>query len=317
MPLRIGFVSCAHMHVASYFHSLKDRSDVELVGIWDHDAARGQAFAADNGIAWHDTYEALLDTSDAVTICSENVHHAALGIQAANAKKHILCEKPLTTTEEDGNAFVKAAKDNGVILMTAFPCRFSPAYQSLKAKIANGDIGPVKAICATNRGTCPWGWFVDPALSGGGAMIDHTVHVADLLRDLLGEAPSSVQAQIGNKIYNKEWEDTAMVTLQYPSGVFATLDSSWSRPAGYKTWGDVTMNVVGEKGVIEMDMFGPSIERYRNEGKNHVALGFGTNMDALMIEEFVAAIQENRDPLVTGQDGLDAAKVAFAAYASL
>jgi predicted dehydrogenase len=305
------------MHVASYFHSLKGRIDVELVGIWDHDTERGKSFADSNGIRWHESYESLLDSSDAVTICSENIYHAPLGIQAAKAGKHILCEKPLTTTVEDGEAFLSAVEANGVILMTAFPCRFSPAYQSLKAKIANGDIGPIKAICATNRGSCPWGWFVDPALSGGGAMIDHVVHVADLLRDLLGESPTQVNAQVGNKIYAKDWEDTAMVTMQFSSGVFATLDSSWSRPAGFKTWGDVTMNVVGEKGVIELDMFGPSLERYQNEGKNHVSLGFGTNMDALMVEEFISAVQENRQPIVTGRDGLEAAKIAFAGYASL
>lgn len=148
-------------------------------------------------------------------------------------------------------------------------------------------------------------------------MIDHVVHVADLLRDLLGSSPIQVQAQVGHNVYHQDWEDTAMVTLQYPGGVFATLDSSWSRPAGYKTWGDVTMNVVGERGVIELDMFGTEIQHYQNEGKSHVALGVGSNLDALMVDEFLSAIRENRPPLVTGRDGLDAVAVALAGYASL
>lgn len=148
-------------------------------------------------------------------------------------------------------------------------------------------------------------------------MIDHVVHVADLLRDLLGEEPSRVQAQIGNNVYGKEWEDTAMLTLEFPSGVFATLDSSWSRPKSYRTWGDVTMNVVGDQGVIELDMFGQEVQKFSAAAVTHQSLGFGTNLDALMVAEFFNAVREGRTPLVTGWDGLQAAKCALAGYESV
>ncbi|MEZ0327652.1 MAG: Gfo/Idh/MocA family protein [Fimbriimonas sp.] len=317
MPLRVGLVSCAHMHVLSYIHCLKSRSDADVIGIWDHDELRGRAFATDQGIPFIETYEALLQQCDAVAIGSENNLHAAYGIQAANAGKHIACEKPLVTREEDGVAFLEAVRRNGVRLMTAFPCRFSPAYQSLKARIAAGEIGQVRAICATNRGRCPFSWFVKPELSGGGAMIDHVVHVADLLRDLLGEEPVKVQAQVGHNMYGQAWEDTAMLTLEYPSGVFATLDSSWSRPATYRTWGDVTMNVIGDQGVIELDMFGQEVQHYHGGDVTHTVASYGANLDLLMVEEFLRAIAEDREPLVTGEDGFAAAKVALAGYRSL
>ena len=316
-PIRVGLVTCAHLHVLSYIHCLKGRTDARVIGIWDHDAERGQEFAKQQGINFYGSYDDLLDRCDAVTICSENNLHAEHGIKAANAGKHILCEKPLVTREEDGVAFIEAVRANNVRLMTAFPCRFSPAYQSLKSRVRAGEIGPLAGICATNRGSCPGGWFTQKELSGGGAMIDHVVHVADLLQDLLGEEPSFVQAQVGNNIYGQEWEDTAMVTLQYPSGVFATLDSSWSRPKGYRTWGDVTMNVVGEGGVIEMDMFGQDIHHYRQGATTHTVANYGPNLDAYMVEEFLSSIKEARDPLVTGEDGLKAARVALAAYRSL
>jgi predicted dehydrogenase len=315
--LRVGLVTCAHLHVLSYIHCLKDHPSAKVVGIWDHDPERGQAFAEKQGIPFCESYDALLEQSDAVTIVSENNLHAEHGIKAAKAGKHILCEKPLVTREEDGVAFIEAARANNVRLMTAFPCRFSPAYQSLKSRVRAGEIGALAAVCATNRGSCPGGWFIRKELSGGGAMIDHVVHVADLLQDLLGEEPSSVQAQVGNNIYGQDWEDTAMVTLQYPSGIFATLDSSWSRPKTYRTWGDVTMNVVGESGVIEMDMFGQEIHHYHRGTPTHSVASYGANLDAFMVEEFLSAIREEREPLVTGEDGLKAAKVALAAYASL
>jgi predicted dehydrogenase len=305
------------LHVLSYIHCLKSRSDADVIGIWDHDEERGRKFAEEQGIPFISTYESLLDQCDAVAIGSENNLHAKYGIQAANAGKHIACEKPLVTKEEDGVAFLEAVRRNNVRLMTAFPCRFSPAYQSLKARIAAGEIGQVRAICATNRGRCPFGWFVKPELSGGGAMIDHVVHVADLLRDLLGDEPIKVQAQIGNNMYGEVWEDTAMLTLEYPSGVFATLDSSWSRPRMFRTWGDVTMNVIGDDGVIELDMFGQEVQHYHAGEVTHTVAAYGANLDQLMVDEFISSIQENRDPLVTGEDGLAAAKVALAGYRSL
>jgi predicted dehydrogenase len=315
--LRIGLVTCAHLHVLSYIQVLKGRADAAVVGIWDHDEARGKAFAEQQGIRYFPTYEELLEASVAVCIVSENKLHAQHGIQAAKAGKHILCEKPLVTEIEEGEAFIAAAKEAGVRLMTAFPCRFSPTYQALKARVTGGEIGEMRAICATNRGTCPGGWFTEPQRSGGGAMIDHVVHVADLLLDLLGHEPERVQAQTGNNVYGQDWEDTAMLTLEYPGGIFATLDSSWSRPSSYRTWGDVTMNVVGDGGVIELDMFGQEIQYYHPGQKTHTVAAFGTNLDALMIEEFLASIREERTPLVTGEAGLAAAKVALAGYASL
>ncbi|CAN5462382.1 Gfo/Idh/MocA family oxidoreductase [soil metagenome] len=315
--LKVGLVTCAHVHTTAYVNSLGQHANASISGIWDHDAERGSAYAAKLGLTVFATYEELLNASDAVAIASENVYHGRYGIQAAKAGKHIICEKPLVTDVEEGQEMIRICREKNLRLMTAFPCRFSPAWKNLKAKVKNGDIGAVKAICATNRGRCPGGWFTQPELSGGGAMIDHTVHVSDLLRDLLGEEPVKVNAQIGSNMYGQEWDDTAMVTLEYPSGVFATLDSSWSRPATYKTWGDVTMNVVGETGVLELDMFGQAIELYSAKSPNHASLGYGSDLDSQLFGEFVSACLEGRDPIVTGEDGLAAAKVALAAYASV
>ena len=317
MPLRVGLLTAAHLHVGGYAHACKTHPDVELIGMWDDEIGRGKDFADPRGIPFYESFEELLSQVDAVVITSENMRHAELAVKAADAGKHILCEKPLAATEEDGQRILTAAAKAGVKLMTAFPCRFSPAYQNLKRRVSAGEIGPIRAICATNRGRCPFGWFVQPELSGGGALIDHVVHVTDLLRDLLGEEPIRVQAQTGNNVYGKEWEDTAMLTLEFASGIFATLDSSWSRPSSYHTWGDVTMNVVGENGIIELDMCGQSIQRYAAGDITHSSNGFGTDLDALMVDDFVQACIHDREPTVTGFDGMQAARVALAGYASI
>jgi len=318
MPLRVGILSVQHMHVWSYVSALRSHPDAELAGIWDDDVERGEAFAKQAGMTFVADIDELLASCDAVGICSDNKGHASLGIRAAQAGKHILCEKPLVTTEEEGAALLAAVKEAGVKLMTAFPCRFAPAYVALRDKVRRGEIGQVRAICATNRGRCPFGWFVEKEKSGGGAMIDHVVHVGDLLRDLLGEEPIQVQAQIGNNTYGQDWEDTAMLSISFPSGVFATLDSSWSRPKTYRTWGDVTMNVVGDEGVIEINMFGTEAHLTSNSSSPaYNSHGWGSGMDDAMVNEFVRACVDDREPAVTGFDGLQAARIALAGYRSV
>lgn len=316
MAVRVGFLSVAHMHSWGYAPAFKNHKDSELVGVWDDEPARRSKFAESFGIVEHGSIGGLLNQVDAVVITSENKRHAELGIEAAKAGKHILCEKPLITTEEEGVALLRAVDEAGVKLMTAFPCRYSPAFLRLKERVQAGEMGAVKAICSTNRGRCPFGWFVEKDKSGGGAMIDHVVHVTDLLRVLLGEEVVSVQAQIGNNMYGEDWDDTAMLTLQFESGIFASLDSSWSRHKSYKTWGDVTMNVVCEKGVIELDMFNQALDVFKVGTITHSVAGFGSGLDDGLVDDFLHCILEDKQPPISGLDGLQASRVALAGYES-
>lgn len=313
--LRVGILSTAHLHVASYVHSFGVHPRATVVGALDPDAERAASFAKETGAPIFERFDEFFDACDAVCIGSENNLHADFVAKAAAAGKHILCEKPLATNEADMARIQGAVENAGVVLMTAFPCRFSPAYARLKERVQKGEIGRVRAVCATNRGTNPGGWFVQKELSGGGAMIDHTVHVADLLRDLLGGDPARVQAQTGNNTYGEEWDDTAMVTMEWADGTFATLDASWSRPAGFKTWGDVTMTVVGERGTLEMDMFGPAVGVYGANGYRSAA--YGSDLDAAMVDAFVRACLDGTPVVTTMHDGFQAARIALAGYRSV
>lgn len=317
MPVCVGFLGVAHMHSWGYAHGLKVHPRAETTGVWDPSPERSQKFAEGNSIPMFKTAEEMCKASDAVIVTSENKRHAEFVEIAARNGRHVLCEKPLVTSAQEANRMFSAVEKGGIKLMTAFPCRFSPAFMRLKDRVKAGDIGKVVAICATNRGSCPFDWFVEVDKSGGGAMIDHVVHVADLLYVLLGEEPVRVQAQIGNNVHSQSWEDTAMLTLEYKSGIFATLDSSWSRPKSYKTWGDVTMNVVGEKGVIELDMFSQQFDQYANDTMRHTVAGYGSNIDDGLVEGFLTCIEKNSAPPVPGEDGWRAVQVALAGYESV
>ncbi len=305
---RIGFAGVAHMHSHGYAHALGD----SVCGVWDDSPERANSFAGRFGVPVFRALSELAEASDGIIITSENTRHVPIVRQLAPFGKAVLCEKPLVTSEDEAQELIQIIAETSLPVMTAFPCRYSPAFIALKSKIK--DLGRIRAICATNRGRCPGDWFIQKDLSGGGAMIDHVVHVSDLLRCLLGEEASRVQAQTGSRMYEQDWEDTAMLTIEFPSGIFATLDSSWSRPPKFKTWGDVTMNVVAENGTIELDLFSQTLEVYSDNG--HTVSGYGSDIDAGLVADFLRVVAGEMPPPVTAYDGIQAARIALAGYES-
>lgn len=315
--LKIGILSFAHMHAESYAQALAADPSVDFVGIADPNTDRGHQYAEAFGVPYFSTAAALLESGlDGVIVTSENAHHLSLVSLAASAGvKAILCEKPLATSLEDARAMIAVCRSAGISLATAFPCRYSPSYGRLRDQVRSGRIGEVLAIRGTNHGKMPGGWFVDTALSGGGAVIDHTVHVADLNRHLLGREAIEVYAEIGSGLYHQEWDDTGFLTIRYDGGVFATLDTSWSRPAAYPTWGDVTLQVVGTGGVLDLDMFAQNLVQHGTAGA--AWLHWGSSTDKGLIADFLRLTAGEPAPLLaTGEDGLAALAVALAAYRS-
>ncbi len=322
-PLRIALLSRVHPHAHAYAAALRENPRAELVGVWDEDAAAGAMFAQQYDAPFVADLDALLAQGlDGVIVASENVLHRGLAEKAAAAGvRAVLCEKPLATSLEDGRAMIDACAARGVKLATAFPCRFSPVFQRLKAAVEAGKLGTILAVRATNHGKCPFGWFTEPEKSGGGAIIDHTVHVADLNRLLLGCEAVEVYAESGHNMFHQpEWEDSGLLTISYASGVFTTLDASWSRPVkSFPTWGDVTMEVVGSAGVAQVDLFRQASVLHTELGiPSTQALAWGSNLDALMVDEFLTLASGGNAPtLATGEDGLAALAVAVAAYESV
>jgi predicted dehydrogenase len=226
-----------------------------------------------------------------------------------------MCEKPLATTKQDAEAIVEVCKRSGVKLMMAFPCRYHPAFRRLKETVASGSLGKILAMKGTNQGQCPGDWFTDKNLSGGGAVIDHTVHVADLMRVLTRAEPARIYAEIDNRMFGKDFDDTGIISVDFTNGVFATIDASWSIPKSYPYWGNVNLEVIGTLGVAKMEMFAQKIDRYSNKTKHtHEYWGDDANMG--LISAFASAIADDRDVEITGEDGLKALEVALTAYES-
>ena len=190
------------------------------------------------GIPYYADYNELLAQElDAVVICSENARHAEITKRAAAAGKHVLCEKPLGLSEAEMLEMIQVCKDNGVQLMTAFPCRYITSVRQAKEAIDAGQIGEILAMKGTNRGTMPGGWFIEREKSGGGAVLDHTVHVMDLMHWFTGSKAEEVYAHAETLFNDTEIDDAGMVHVKFANGVVAVLDPSWSRNRTFPTWG--------------------------------------------------------------------------------
>lgn len=327
--MRVAVLSFAHVHAATYIGLLRDRDGIELITA-DPDAppgdpTRGRALAEELGATYVDTWDEVFALRpDAVVVTSENARHRNLVERAAATGAHVLCEKPLATTETDARAMIDACERAGVGLMTAYPVRFSPAFTALRRALADGSLGGLISVHGANNGSNPARsrpWFADPELAGGGALADHTVHIADLVDALLdGEQAAEVYAQANSILDDGSApavETAGLVTIRYPGGVVAAVDASWSHPPDHPTWGGLAMTCVGEKAIVEFDAFPPLLGGFDSAtGRDRWEAG-GADLDAAMLEEFLDTVRTGRRPSPDGETGLRTLRIVLAAYESL
>jgi predicted dehydrogenase len=194
-PLGVAIIGCAHRpHAWSYARSLAASPTTRLVGVHDPDPVLGHSVADDFGAPYIRDAEELVGAPEveAVVVCTPTAQHRRHVELAARHGRHVLCEKPLATTVEDGDAMLAATGAAGVQLHVAFVSRMLPVVRRVKAAVDGGDVGQVVGIRAGNRGRPPLppqypAWITTPAESGGGALIDHSVHLTDLVRHVTGQ----------------------------------------------------------------------------------------------------------------------------------
>ncbi|SDT32432.1 Gfo/Idh/MocA family protein [Jiangella sp. DSM 45060] len=326
--MKVALLSFAHVHAGSYASLLSDWPGVELLTTDPGGAAappgelRGRALADHLGVAYADTYDdALAWQPDAVVVCAENSRHRDLTERAAAAGAHVLCEKPLATTAADAEAMIEACERAGTFLMTAYPVRFSTEFAALKSLHASGRLGTVLSATGTNNGHIPIGeraWFTQPELSGGGALVDHVVHVADLLDALLEQPAVEVRA-VTNRILHADQpingvETGGLVAVTYADGTIATIDCSWSHPSSAPNWGGLTLQVVGTEGVADIDPFGTHVGGFAGGGPAWLSLG--ADLDRAMLAHFLDGVRSGHAPQPDGAAGLRTLRIVLAAQES-
>lgn len=317
---RVGILSFAHVHAQFYGHSLLQLTDrAEVVGVYHDNEMEGMEFAAEFPTAdyFADCGEFLDQELDGVIVCSANADRREHIVAACEKVPFVLCEKPLATTAEDARGVIDAARERGVRLMVSYPCRYAPASVRARGRIQNGDLGDIIGVCATNRGALPGGWFSDPKRSGGGAIMDHTVHVADLWRWMLGTEVKTVYAEATTARDSLSVEDCGLLSVTFENGAIGTLDTSWSYPDSYPTWGDVFIAFVGKKGILEMDLFSQNLRFSSEKAGKMTYLSYGDDVYLLLIRDFLSMIETGGESPIPGEEGLRSLELALAAYRSL
>lgn len=315
---RIGIVSLAHVHARAYAERLAMHPGVELRVAEDDPALAAEI--ADLAVDVVSTEEFWNWAPEAVVIASETVRHREHVERAASVGAHVLCEKPIATTRADARALIAACESAGVGLMLAFPVGFSREAARLREAVSNGELGEPISALGTNTGKFPAArdWFADPERSGGGALVDHIVHVAELLDTALGARAVSVSATTTELLQPGRAapgvETGALVTVRYDSGLVASIDGSWSEPDASPRWGGLTLEVVGTAASVHMDPFAHSVDGVLVDGVTR--LDIGTDLDALMLDAFLAAVRGERPFAPDAATGLRTLEIVLAAQES-
>ena len=316
-PLRVAVLTCGAIVTKGHLPGFAalGRDVVDVVAFQSRTPATAEAACAQwgTGDVVGDWREVLArDDVDAVDICAPNSLHAELAVAAAEAGKHVLVEKPVATTVADADAMIDAAGRAGVVLMAAHNLRFAGPYAAAARAVADGRVGDVVGarVAMGHGGPEGWtrdaGWFRDPALSGGGALLDLGIHVADLLRAVTGLDVDAVSAFVRRPSPDAV-EESGTVALSFTNGAVGALSASWTVRGAQ----DHQLLVHGTEGTLTVER-GSAVVRPASGGDKVVLEPPSPAPD--LLRNFVEACRGEAAPIVGPRDGRDALAIIEAAY---
>ena len=277
-----------------------------LAAVCDMNKERADAFSKNFHVPGYDSLESMVEKEDldAVTICTPASTHFAMASKALALGLHTFVEKPMTTTVKDGEALMDAAKSANRSLTVGFIERFNPPITALKQMIADGKMGEpilLEFHRENRRGD---------NISDVGIVKDASIHDIDTACWLFGEVPKVVYSRVGAKHVPMEHEDFATILLGFSGQKTAFLVTNWITPNRVRT-----LSAVFSGGVVDVDFVTQQTSIHEGAATTAPVRPY---QEPLMLElrEFVTALREKRQPLVTGKDGLNVTRVAEAVLAS-
>jgi predicted dehydrogenase len=328
-PVGVAILGAAHMtHAWAYARALTDSANARVVGIHDAEPDHAQWIRQDFGIPFFDDARELVASPDveAVVVCSANADHRAHVELAASHGRHVLCEKPIATTLEDARAMLAACDAAGVQLHLAFVSRFLPLVARARDAVGEGRLGDLVGLVGGNRGRPPLppsypAWITDPVAAGGGALIDHSVHVIDVMRHVSGLEVEEVSAEVGALLWDCGVDDVAIMSLRFEGGAVGSVDPSWSVPADNPWDYDFFLRLVGTEGSLEITDAAESLQVVSSRDGGPRGLrqaSFADDADRAMVEGFLGSVTAGavQEPCATGDDGVRALEIALAGYRS-
>lgn len=316
--VRWGLIGCGDIARRRVAPALRDIADCELVAVSRAKAEQAAVFAEEFGARrWYGDWRALVADAevDAVYIATPVHLHAEQAVAAAEAGKHVLCEKPMAMTVVECERMVAAAEENGVRLGVAYYRHFYPAVERVKTILSSGEIGvPVVAqMNAFERfdpaPSNPRAWLLRREFAGGGPMFDFGCHRVEVLINLLG-AVKEVKALAGNVLFEREVEDTAAALLRFEGGAqgIITVTHAAREPQD-------TLDLYGSEGSVHMAVLNVGELKVRTTGGERVEVHAPhANLHQPLVEDFTRAVLAGQSPRVDGRAGLEVSKALEMIY---
>lgn len=313
--LRLAIVGAGNI-AGAYVDVLAGVPDVEVVAVADVDREAADRLASRFGCRSFTSHQALGDTvaPDAVVICTPPVTHADIACWFVERGVHVLSEKPLTTDLPSARSVLAAARRHGVVLTMASKFRFDADIIDARRRVAAGEIGDVVLVANafTSRLDMRGRWQSDPAVAGGGVVMDNGTHSVDIVRYLLGPIREVMAVDV-RRVQGLAVEDTAMLVTRSVDGVMATVDLSWSID---KSLEDL-LTVYGTAGEIRV---GFRRTELRHAGGDWTRIGDGYRKIPAMrgaLANFVDAVLHGAALVATEADAIASVGVIEAAYRSM
>jgi predicted dehydrogenase len=320
----IGSGSIADQHLGA----IKEIGHARLAGVYSRTADKARKIGEREKCRWSTDYRELLrdPAVDVVDIVTSSGSHSSIALEALEAGKHVLVEKPMAMSSAEADRLLATAKKKGLTLGVVSQRRFEDQHQAVKKAVDAGSIG--KLLLA--EVSCPY--FRDQAYydsadwrgkiaSDGGAIMNQGIHSVDLMLWLAGPA-KTVLGRTATQTHRMEAEDLALAIVTFESGAFGTIMASTSIQPGFTPG----LNLYGEKGTIKLD--GASITHWtvpgvaKPEGEQQASAAVrgpllsSFRMHQRNIQDFLQAVEERRPPLVSGEDGRRAVRLIESLYAS-
>ena len=319
IPVRWGVLSAANIAVKRVAPAIAASSNGRLVAVGSRNPQRAQElFAFAPEVIIYSDYESVINDPEieAIYIPLPNSLHAEWTIKALQAGKHVLCEKPLAVTAEQGVTMVQAARENGMLLMEAFMYRFHPQTLWTLEQIANSRIGNVKLIhssFAFNVGSRPHDIRLQADLAGG-SLMDVGCYPINLCRAIYGRTPIAVGARVYTPATG-EVERYASAVLDFDDGCFGLIDSSFELPTRQ------VAEIIGDAGTITIPLpFTPGhIEAMvilALEGQTIHQRFSPVDHFRLEVEHFSACIRYGHQPLLSLEETIENLATIEAIYQS-
>lgn len=332
---RVGVGLIGSQFISSiHAESLAGSAAATVLGVASPTPGHARSFAAAHDIARsYDDYHELLALPDVelVVIGAPNDVHCEITLAAAEAGKHIVCEKPLCLSLAEADRMIEACDSAGVKLMYAECLCFAPKYVRLKQLLDSGALGEPTLVKQSEKHGGPHAaHFWDARRSGGGVTMDMGCHAIQFFRWLLdGAAITSVYAQMATQVHADRTigDDNALLVIEFENGAVGLAEESWTKLGGM----DDRAEVHGTKGVAYADLLqGSSIQTYSEVGYDYAVEKAGDTVGwtYTMFEElwnygfpqeldhFARCVREETEPSMTGADGRAVLEALFAAYES-